>query len=417
MAFTVKQLTDLLDVIFPGAYSARNALFLLGSVTALLPLLRLHVNQERAARRRNPTTGWKMSIETALHLMSTEESLPEAHGYLAAGVQERILKDLATDISPLSDLVDAELAPLLTQSQEVLVTPHLTCTVCADRPALRRKQDSHLVRLLRADGTRSDAILATAHCATCATVFWPDHLSVRLQDDQDEDARRVLRMEPDPVFIRISKSDQLWAHRDIAYMQESSFLNLHCGWSSFANFLNDWRPGQQNVVTYRQVQRLFVEHFARRMLSAHGLLATFECHLDPNTKDLMDAVVRAIGRDGGAAPKAFEHHCEECTHPKRYRPAPGAIAVNVRDDAMVGGDDDDAEGAAAAVCAFLALATEAQTELLSAKSGSDSCPGRPRRSYCDNGSHGRESDSACGACSQYCSLFLLRAADLCYGDM
>ncbi|KZV97169.1 hypothetical protein EXIGLDRAFT_608346, partial [Exidia glandulosa HHB12029] len=223
----------------------------------------------------------------------------------------------------------------------ILCTPRLNCAVCPDHPSLHRKKDAHFVNLLLPDVTRTRGILVTAHCLTCKTIYWPDRLSVRPDLARDRHDR-FLRLESQPSFLRVSKSSQLWVHRDIAQMQESAFFNLHSGWSSFANHLNSIRSGPP-VITLRQVRRLFVEHFGRSMLEAHGLLDNFQCATDPNTDAFMAAVVAVLGSEGGKAPDAFAHHCDDCTHPKRYR-QPGGGAWNGGRDEVVGLDENPQVG-------------------------------------------------------------------------
>jgi hypothetical protein len=73
--------------------------------------------------------------------------------------------------------------------------------------------------------------------------------------------------------------------------------------------------------TYQQSQRLFLEHFARRLLIAHGRDRDFTCDAHSDAKSLAKAVWATIGVDGGVLPFAMAHGCLDCTHVKQYASA------------------------------------------------------------------------------------------------
>ena len=88
--------------------------------------------------------------------------------------------------------------------------------------------------------------------------------------------------------------------------------------------------GQQN-----DIQRLFIENFARRLLLSHRKQTTFFCPAHPSTQLLAKSVREVIGCDGGSKVNAMKHGCMDCTHRKRYR----ADLINegaILDDAVDG---------------------------------------------------------------------------------
>ncbi|KAJ7782113.1 mannosyl oligosaccharide glucosidase-domain-containing protein [Mycena olivaceomarginata] len=87
--------------------------------------------------------------------------------------------------------------------------------------------------------------------------------------------------------------------------QEKALHRFHSGWSNFADWIND-TIGDINVrFTYRQSQRLFLEHFSRRLLLAHGKDATFVSSAHSTAKSLAEDVRKAIGVNGGVLPSAM----------------------------------------------------------------------------------------------------------------
>lgn len=64
---------------------------------------------------------------------------------------------------------------------------------------------------------------------------------------------------------------------------------------------------------------MFIEHFARRLLVAHGKAETFTCAANLATEQFMKAVRDTIGKDGGRLPGSLSHGCQDCTHGKRFR--------------------------------------------------------------------------------------------------
>jgi hypothetical protein len=132
--------------------------------------------------------------------------------------------------------------------------------------------------------------------------------------------------------LRVSKSG-IWVHRKVAIAQEKALHRFHSGWSNFADWINDHTDDIYVKFTYRQSQRLFLEHFARRLLVTHSREATFTCDAHSTAKSLAEAVRQIIGADGGILPTAKSHGCIDCTHVKRY-------GSTVEDGVNIGTDTD-----------------------------------------------------------------------------
>ena len=96
-------------------------------------------------------------------------------------------------------------------------------------------------------------------------------------------------------------------------------VRFHAGWSNFSDFTNDILKGGARKFTVRQSQRMFIEHFSRRLLLFHGKSDSFVCAAHCSTASLATAMRDCLGRDGGALPSSHTHGCSECTHKKRYR--------------------------------------------------------------------------------------------------
>ncbi|KAF7360932.1 hypothetical protein MSAN_01123200 [Mycena sanguinolenta] len=95
----------------------------------------------------------------------------------------------------------------------------------------------------------------------------------------------------------------------------STESGFHAAWANFAEWVNNSTCSTRKF-TYRQSQRLFVEHFARRLLLFHNK-PNFSCEAHPSTRLLAEAVRATIGVNGGVLEAAMSHGCMDCTHLKR----------------------------------------------------------------------------------------------------
>jgi hypothetical protein len=119
-------------------------------------------------------------------------------------------------------------------------------------------------------------------------------------------------------------------HWKVALAQECALYRFHSGWSNFAGWLNDTLESKP-VVTNRQSQQLFIEHFSRRLLSTHGMQNDFSFSAHPTSAELAESVCNLLGQERGVIPSSMHHGCVDCTHRKRYRVdllAEGAILDN-----------------------------------------------------------------------------------------
>ncbi|KAJ7447700.1 hypothetical protein FB451DRAFT_1147886 [Mycena latifolia] len=221
----------------------------------------------------------------------------------------------------------------------VLCTSRLCCVFCpvADInivPTLRRRVDSRTVWVLDETFRWSKADLVIAHCASCRADYYPDRITYK-----DPSGTRLQRLEMTSDFLRVSKHG-IWVHRKIALCQENSLHRFHAGWSNFADWINDCMPDSGRKFTYRQSQRLFMEHFSRRLLLFHKQ-DNFSCEAHPSTRLLAEAVRAVIGVNGGVLDSGINHGCIGCTHLKRYRSDLIAEGAHLGNDQDVAGLENE----------------------------------------------------------------------------
>ncbi|KAJ7152119.1 hypothetical protein C8R46DRAFT_962436 [Mycena filopes] len=340
MPATVRDLILILQIFFPGDLPLHKALYLLGFLVSLYPLLRLHLNQQRQPRQ-PARSAWVRSIQSLLTAaFQREDPYPPIWATETSAEYAEYISD---DLGPLfgmlgftpDDLRAPTPEPLFPRPRVILRTPRLSCVFCpvADLniiPTLRHREKPSKVWVLDVSSRWVEADLIVAHCASCRADYYPDRITYR-----DENEHRRQRLEMDAQYIRISKHG-IWAHRKIALLQENTLNRFHAGWSNFADWLND-STGSARKLNYRQSQRLFLEHFARRLLRFHGKEDDFSCEAHPSTKVLSETLRDTIGRNGGVINAAMSHGCAECTHVKRFR-------SDLIDEGVVLGTDLDVAG-------------------------------------------------------------------------
>ncbi|KAK7026567.1 hypothetical protein R3P38DRAFT_3268154 [Favolaschia claudopus] len=188
------------------------------------------------------------------------------------------------------------------------------------------------VWLLDANFRWISADLLVGECARCKAIYYPDTITRK-----SPGRKRVQELEYDAEYLRVSKHG-VWVHRKIAEAQEAALLDLRSGWSRWADWINRLTKDVNVKFTYRQSQRLFMEHFCRRLLVSHGKSAGFTCEAHPPTRVLAELVRERIGKNGGVIARAMTHGCKDCTHVKRYR------VVGVGDEQDEGGDSTGIAG-------------------------------------------------------------------------
>ncbi|KAJ7458320.1 hypothetical protein B0H11DRAFT_2061707 [Mycena galericulata] len=323
MTPTVRDLILILQIFFPGELSLHKALYLLGVIISLYPLLRLHLNQRRQPRQPGRTAWLKSISALLLGAFAQEDTHPPTW---ASGIDRSaeyaayISQDLSALYTMLGlnpdDLGAPSPASPFPSTRPLLCTTRLSCVFCpvADLniiPTLRRREKPQNVWVLDEGFHWVQADLLIAHCASCHSEYYPDAITYR-----GADGRRRQRLESTPQYLRVSKHG-IWAHRRIVLFQENALDRFQAGWSNFADWLNASTRSEKKL-TYRQSQRLFIEHFSRRLLCFHQKNDNFSCSAHPSTRMLSEEVRAAIGVNGGCLPAAMTHGCADCTHVKRY---------------------------------------------------------------------------------------------------
>ncbi|KAJ7982836.1 hypothetical protein DFH06DRAFT_1466836 [Mycena polygramma] len=344
LTLSVRELIWILQMFFPPELPAHHALYILAVLISLYPILALHTNQRRGPRQ-PAVTGWMKTIRALLTRAFLEEADP---GIWTNGqnVAEQHSSYISNDLDKLYNLLGPHHGlnqgdqVLFRQPPPVLCTSRLQCKFCppgdSNLPrSLRRRLKNNTQSVWLLDDTYHwvSAILLVGYCAACKADYYPD----RITRPGLRGAHRSQTLEYDAQYLRVSKSG-IWVHRKIALSQEKALNRFHSGWSNFADWLNDHTEDINVKFTYRQSQRLFLEHFSRRLLIAHGKAATFRCEAHSTAKSLAEAVRNDIGIDGGVLPTAMSHGCMDCTRVKQYRSA-GDNEMNVGTAADVVGSE------------------------------------------------------------------------------
>ncbi|KAJ7110994.1 hypothetical protein C8R44DRAFT_833366 [Mycena epipterygia] len=344
---SVKDLILILQLFFPGDLSLQQGLYVFAVIISLYPILRLHANQRREPRQ-PARTGWFKTLATLLTRAFSDELNVEAWpSGLGEGRAEEYAAYICSDLDRLFTLLglpggttnspsDLEFS----RPKPILSTSRLNCIFCPPGdsnliPTLRQRRYDKIqtVRLLDSSFRWVEATLLIAHCARCSADYYPDRVTYKSSPGTRS---RLERLEYDTEFLRVSKHG-VWVHRKIAVAQEKALHRFHSGWSNFADWVNDCTEDVKRKLTYRQSQRLFLEHFARRLLIAHNKDSTFCCEAHPSAQLLAKEVRRVIGINGGVLPISMSHGCIQCTHVKRYR------SDLIQEGAILGGNAEVAD--------------------------------------------------------------------------
>ncbi|KAJ7732283.1 hypothetical protein B0H16DRAFT_1328812 [Mycena metata] len=342
MAASVQQLIWILELFFPPELAVQQALYVLTVLLSLYPLLRLHLNQLNEARRQAPRTGWMGSIQVLLKQAFHEEANNVEAWTTGIDMAEEYSDYICRDLDRLYTLLgvtDDTKDPasfLFRHPRPILATSRLNCKYCppGDRnllPSLRRRRKGKAQRVWMLTATMQwvSADLLVGQCGTCKADYYPDTITKKVPG-----RKRTQELEYDAEYLRVSKHG-VWVHRKIALSQENALHRFHSGWSNFADWVNDTTNDINMSLTYRQSQRLFIEHFSRRLLVAHGKTVGFSCEAHARMQVLAAKVREVVGKNGGIIAGAMRHGCMDCTHVKRYREG----EVNVGDAAGVVGSE------------------------------------------------------------------------------
>ncbi|KAJ7725665.1 hypothetical protein DFH07DRAFT_871769 [Mycena maculata] len=309
-----------------ASLTSSKALYALAVLVSLYPILRLHSNQMNEARRQNPQTGWMRSLDD--------------WDKLSAGIFHYICRDLdrlytllgvsENNGNPASHLS----RPHAASSRHL----DLDCRFCpvGDRnllPSLRRrisKKPNQRVWLLDATYQLVSADLIVARCSKCKADYYPDVITQKVQGSH----RRTQLLEYDAEYIRVSKQG-VWAHRKIALAQEKAVQRLHCGWSNFANWVNDMTEDINQRLTYRQAQKALRRAFFPAAFAGSPRVRDIYLRCPRPCKISHCSCKRGHWENGGVIPGAMDHGCMDCTHVKRY----GVPVVNAGGAADVVGSE------------------------------------------------------------------------------
>ncbi|KAK7033866.1 hypothetical protein R3P38DRAFT_2917807 [Favolaschia claudopus] len=307
-----------LQLYFVAQFSLQRVFYILSVLIATYPLFKLHLNQLREPRQPRETA-WLRSIHTMVYRAFGAENEHPDYPPEAESLGPDLARKFCRDLEQLYHLlgINNNSTQLFPEPHTILCTPRLDCLFCTNNghpPTLRRHRDPQKIDLLDENFRWTKAILFVAYCARCQAEYYPDRITYRPGSGATHS--RLQRLECNAAFLRVSKHG-IWMDRRIALAQENMVLHLHSGWSSFAEWLNA-TIGAEPHVTTRQSQRLYFEHFARRLLIAHGLEHTFTVAAHSDARTLAESVRNAIGRDGGIVAGSMDHGCIRCTHLKRY---------------------------------------------------------------------------------------------------
>ncbi|KAJ7483156.1 hypothetical protein FB451DRAFT_1084306 [Mycena latifolia] len=345
MIATLGNFILILQLYFADHFSLQRALYILTVLTATYPLFRLHLNQRNESRQPRETA-WLRSISVVLAGAFASENEhphfpPEGEG-LAPHLSQRVCNDLEQLYNLLG--INDQHTPLFPAPHKILCTPRLHCIICTpqDRPpALSRYGKPQQVKLLNSDFYWTEAQLFIAYCVKCKAEYYPDRVTYHAENSS---YGRVQHLEYDAEYLRVSKSG-IWMHRRLALAQENMILKFQAGWSNFAEWLSDTVATRPRITT-RQSQRLYFEHFARRLIVSYRLEDTFTVPAHSTSHVLAESVRDAIGRNGGVVAGAMEHGCTNCTHLKRYTSdllAEGAV-LDGEETGVVAGSETNNEG-------------------------------------------------------------------------
>lgn len=334
MAPTVRDLILVLDMFFPRWLPMAHALRILANTRLMLPLLQLH-RRQRQDRRQPQQTGWLIAILTALKSMFLAvDNLPAEHDDLIENAEA-----LHWDLEAVFELMGwdqnggdgGSAQGLYPEAHITLCTQERACIICAqagqDR-SLRRRVDARTIRILTTNLQWVTGDIFVGHCIACKADHYPDKVTYRVNGGE-----RRERLLVNAQYLRISKQG-IWVDRRLAVMQERMLLRFHAGWSNFADYVNDMLPDGATHITNQQSRCLFLEHFARRLLTVHHCQDTFSCPAHPSAETFAEHLRQEIGENGGVIISSLHHGCKECTHRKRYREdlvAEGAIFENAEE--------------------------------------------------------------------------------------
>ncbi|KAF7975094.1 hypothetical protein HWV62_10499 [Athelia sp. TMB] len=286
---TVQDLILILQTLFSDDLDLRRAIYTLTAIISVFPLLRLHQNQLATQPRQSTETGWMTAIwavlYNAFHPELADPDLWNGEGPGAPAVQ-RIYEHIG-DVSNLLDTGNR--AHLFTDPKPILITHHTTCVFCSSETsqiALHKRGKGWIIKLINTDFKICSAQLLIATCRDCGARYYPDRITY------SSEGVRLQRLEWDTRYLRISKH-RVWAVCELAIAQEKAIYHMHASFFNFSKWLDSTNGSP--TLTVRQSQKLFTEHFARRLIPAHNAQHIFQCPADSSTNTLAQTVRQTIG--------------------------------------------------------------------------------------------------------------------------
>ncbi|KAJ6521730.1 hypothetical protein B0H19DRAFT_973852 [Mycena capillaripes] len=317
MILTLGHFLVVLQLYFIHEFSLQRVFYILTILVATYPLFKLHLNQRREPRQPRETA-WLRSIVAILDSAFDKEHehphFPPEGDDVGPGLSHRLCGDLENLYHLLG--IDHPSAQLFPEPHTILCTTRIDCIFCPNEghpPTLRRHREPLEIRLLDSRFRWVTGELYVAYCPKCQAEYYPDRITYHKSESS---SGRIQKLECDAVYLRVSKHG-IWMDRRIALAQENAILRFHSGWANFADWLSD-TVGKKPRITARQSQRLYFEHFARRLITAHDLEEAFIVPAHSSAHTLAACVRDAVGKDGGVVPGSMEHGCTRCTHLKRY---------------------------------------------------------------------------------------------------
>ncbi|KAJ7065102.1 hypothetical protein B0H15DRAFT_926043 [Mycena belliarum] len=349
---SVRDLILILQLFFPPDLALEQGIYVLVTIISLYPVFRLHVNQGREPRQPG-RTGWFKSLTALLRLAFSEDAGDIEAWTTGLGDDDRVeacTEDICSGLDQLYMMLGLHGGPpsslstfQFRTSKPILSTSRLNCMFCPAGdsnliPTLRRRRADKIqtIKLLDSSFHWVEGSLLVAHCASCSADYYPDRVTYK----EPGSSGRSERLEYDAQVLRVSKHG-IWVDRRIAVAQEKALSRFRSGWSNWADWINDYSEDSQNKLTHRQSQRLFLEHFSRRLLLAHRKEQQFHCEAHPSASVLAEKVRNVIGVNGGVLPASMSHGCQNCTHVKRFR------SDLIDEGAVLGGNTEVADSSEA----------------------------------------------------------------------
>ena len=277
MPATVQDFILILNTFFPAYFPLTQALLIIFTIASLQQVFQYHTNQRTEPRQRN-ITAWLQAAAQILQAAYVPDNDPYIDDDEAAS-RFQYVEDICGDLGPVFEMLGLSadedlLSTLQPKPALILTSARRFCAFCPPQTrfrTLRLPTRPQAVRVLHRDFTWRKGLVLVGHCATCKSDYYPDRITYR-----GEVGERIQQLEYDATHLRISKHG-LWVDRRIARTQENAVREFRAGWANFANWINS-TVDEGPTITYRQSKRLFVEHFSRRLLVAHGFSVAFRHH-------------------------------------------------------------------------------------------------------------------------------------------